>query len=98
MEFNNYSIHLDLYHLSNHALLTIDISIKKEFLLEKQHTITSGSKEEERFIADFIKTVGDLDTVVIPNKNILEGLIHKYATMSELIWLICSRNSGMWSY
>jgi len=92
IEFDNHSIHLDLHHSSNHALLTIDISIEKEFLQEKQYTITCGSKEEERFITDFIMAVGDLDTVAISNKNILEGLIYEYVTMSELIWLKHSRN------
>jgi len=92
IEFDNYSIHLDLHHPSNHTLLTVDISIEKIFLQEKQYTITSGSEEEEKFITDCIKIVGDLDTVVISNKNILKGLIYEYVTMSELILLKHSRN------
>ena len=35
IEFDNHSIYLNLHHSSNHALLTIDISIEKEFLQEK---------------------------------------------------------------
>ena len=78
MEMNNHSIYLNLHHSSDHALLTINISIDEEFIQKECWTIINDSKEEKMFIVNFIKKVGNLDTTDILNKDVLEHLVLIY--------------------
>jgi len=78
IEMNNHSIYLNLHHSSDHALLTINISIDEEFIQKECWTIINDSKEEKMFIVNFIKKVGNLDTTDILNKDVLEHLVLIY--------------------
>jgi len=46
-EFDNYTIHPEFQYLSDYALLTVDISIIKEFASDKRCTIIKNSEEED---------------------------------------------------
>ena len=53
----------------------MNISIDKKVIQDKYHTIIKNSEEEENFISDLIKAVGDIDTTMILDKNSLELII-----------------------
>jgi len=78
LEFDNYTIHPDLWYSSDHALLTVDIAIIKEFVPDKQHTIIKNSEEEDKFITDFIEAIKKMDTKQINNKDLLEFVAQEF--------------------
>jgi len=86
IEINNYIILPELWYPSNHALLTIDISITEELIQNKCQTIIRNSKEEENFIADFIKTIRNINTTTILDKDALENTVQEYTRILEMIW------------
>jgi len=55
IKINNHSVLPELWYLSDHASLIVDISIVKEFIQDKKHIITKNSEEEEKFTFSFIK-------------------------------------------
>jgi len=85
LEFNNYTIHPKLQYLSNHTLLTVNISIIKEFVPDKQHMIIKNSKEENKFIFELIKAIKKIDTRNLMNKNLLELAVQEFANKSDII-------------
>jgi len=75
----------ELWYPSNYALLTIDISITEELIQNKCQTIIRNSKEEENFIADFIKAIRNINTTTILDKDALENTVQEYTGISEMI-------------
>ena len=71
IEFDNHIIILELWYLSDHALLTVDISITEEFIQDKYQTIIRSSEKEENFIPKPIKALGNINTSIIPDKDFL---------------------------
>jgi len=71
----NYSILPDLEYPLDYASLVIDISIAKEFIQDKRHTIVKNSKEEKKFIFELIKGFRSIDMSIILDKNSLEIII-----------------------
>ena len=59
----------------DYASLVIDISIAKEFIQDKRHTIVKNSKEEKKFIFELIKGFRSIDMSIILDKNSLEIII-----------------------
>lgn len=59
----------------NHVPLIVNISIMEEFIQEKQHTIIRNSKEEENFVPELINTIGNTNTLNMPNKESLETIV-----------------------
>ena len=53
-EFNHHYIHPDWRLLSDHAPITINITINKEHISTKQQSLIKGSDEENWFIEDLI--------------------------------------------
>jgi len=47
MEINNHSINPDIWYLSDHAPLTINIVMTEEFIQDKWYTIVKNSKKEK---------------------------------------------------
>jgi len=86
MEINNHSINPDIWHLSDHASLIINIVITKEFIQDKWHTIVKNSKKEEKFISDIIHAITNINSLIIPNINSLELIVQEYTCTSEFIW------------
>ena len=84
MELSNYKIYLELWFPSDYAPLTINIIIKKEFILKKKHTIIQNSKE--KFIEDFIRKFGSINITFIVDKTSLESIVQKYADIAEMTW------------
>ena len=61
-ELNNHLIHPDWRLSSDYVPLTVDISIFKEHIPTKKHTIVKNSKEVKNFIIELIETVKSLNT------------------------------------
>jgi len=74
VELNNYEIYLEFWFLSDHTSLTINIIIKEEFIPRRKHTIIKNSKEKFKFIKDFTRRFGSIDTTFIADKTTLESI------------------------
>ena len=61
LEFNNYTIYPEHWYLSDYTPLTVDISIFKEHVPTKQHTIVKNSEEENNFINKLIISIKRID-------------------------------------
>jgi len=83
IEIDNYSILLELCYPLDHTLLTIDISITKEFI--QYCTIIKNSEKEENFISNLIKAIRNIDMIKILDKDSLELIVQEYAKISETI-------------
>jgi len=87
VELNNHEIHLELQSLSDHAPLTIDIIIKKIFIQKKNYTIVKNSEKEFKFVENFIRKFGSIDTVNISDKTSLKSIVQEYANIAESTWI-----------
>ena len=68
-------MHTELQFLLNNALLSINISIYKEFIQEEQQTIIKNSEEKSKFIIDLIEAIGRIETTIIMDKGMLENIV-----------------------
>ena len=68
-------MHTELQFLLDNALLTINISIDKEFIQEEQQTIIKNSEEKSKFIIDLIEAIGRIETTIIMDKDMLENIV-----------------------
>ena len=85
IEINNHHIISELHYLSDHVPLTIDISITEDFIQEKHWTIIRNSEEKENFISDLTKTIENIDTLNILDKESLKLTVQEYIRISEFI-------------
>ena len=74
-EFNNYKIHPELWFPSDHTLLTVNILIKKEFILKRKCTIIRNSEEKFKFMEGFTRRFGNIDIMFIADKATLESIL-----------------------
>jgi len=72
LEFNSYTIFLELWYSLDHALLVVDIHITKEFIQDKRCTIVKNSKEKEEFTSDLIEAIKKINISYLVNKESLE--------------------------
>ena len=75
IEIDNYSILSELCYPSDHASLTIDISITEKFIQDKCCTIIKNSEEEENFIFNLIKAIRNIDMMTILDRDSLELIV-----------------------
>lgn len=68
-------MHTELQFLLDNVLLTINISIDKEFIQEEQQTIIKNSEEKSKFIIDLIEAIGRIETTIIMDKDMLENIV-----------------------
>jgi len=54
---------------SDHALLTINIIIEKEFIQDRKHIIIENFEEECKFVNDFMRRFRNIDTSNIVDKK-----------------------------
>ena len=86
LEHNNHTIHPDLRLTSNHASLTVDISIFEENIQTKRYTLVKNSKEENKFINELIETIREMNTENICNENVLDQIVQEFASTMERLW------------
>ena len=88
LEFNNYTIYPELWYLSDHAPLMVDILITKEFVWDKWHMISKNSKEKDKdkFIFELIEAIKKIDTGHLIDKDSLGLIVQGFANKSDFIW------------
>ena len=91
-EINNHLILLEFRSLSDHALLTVIISIIKKSIQNKQQTIVRNSEEEEKFVAELMNIIRNIDTTNISNKELLKEIAQEYTRILDLIWYKFCKN------
>jgi len=84
-KINNHLILPESRSLSNHAPLTVNISIIEEFIQDKQQTIIRSSEEEEKFVTKLINTFKNIYTTNISSIESLEEIVQEYAKISNSI-------------
>ena len=80
---DNYTIHPDWRLILDHASLTIIISIVKEYVNTKKHTIINDSNKEHAFIKDLTAALRNINTSNITDTACLERIINKFASFIE---------------
>ena len=86
LEFNNHTIYPDWRLSLDHAPLTVDIVIIKEYIQIRKCTITKNIEEKENFIAELIGAIKELSTENIPSKETLEQIVQTLANDTDGIW------------
>ena len=64
----------------------MNIIIEKEFISKKTHTIIKNSKEESKFVEDFIRKFRSFNTVNITDKYSFKSIVQEYTDIVESIW------------
>lgn len=72
--------------MSDHASLTVNISIIEEFIPNKQCTIIKNSKKENKFIAELINIIKKIDTEQLNSKDSFKYAIQEFANRLDIIW------------
>ena len=88
MEHANHTIYPNWRLTSDHAPLTVNISIFEEHIQTRKWTLVKNSKEEEYFIKELIKAIKKLNMENIQSKEFLEQAIqspfsHLQVTLKE---------------
>ena len=85
-EFNQHCIHSDWRMSSDHAPITIEVSICEERISLSWRSLAKGSNEEKQFIKDIILIIKNLNTSFILNAETLEEVVHRLASKVEESW------------
>jgi len=67
----------------DHALLTVDIFIIEEFVLDEWHTIIKNSKEKDKFITELIDAIKKIKWLI--NKESLKLAVQEFTNKSDVI-------------
>jgi len=86
LEYNNHTICSNLRLISDHAPLTVDISIFEEQIQTRKHMLIKNSKEKNKFVNKFIGIIKEINTVNIHNEFILKQTIQEFASTMERTW------------
>ena len=78
MEHNNHSIHPKWKLISNHAPLTVNISIFKEYVQTRRQMLAINNKEEEYFLNKLINTINKINAENIQSKEVLKSVIQLF--------------------
>jgi len=85
-ELDNHTIHPEWRLALDHAPLTITISIEKQHILNRKHSIIKGSIEEKAFIKNVIKDIIIIDTSFLTNIESLEKAINSFDKAIKSTW------------
>jgi len=75
LEFNHHYIHPEWRLLSDHAPITVDISIQDKSIPNKQQSLVKGSDEEKQFIDDLIQVIKNMNITSIHDTESLEEVV-----------------------
>ena len=78
MEHNNHSIHPNWKLISNHAPLTVNISIFKEYVQTRRKMPAINNEEEEYFLNKLINTINKINAENIQSKEVLKSVIQLF--------------------
>ena len=91
LEFNNHIIYPDWRLSSDHASLTVSITIIEEHIQTRKHTLVKNSKEEEEFIKELTKVITKLNTENISDEEMLEQTLQIFANNINRLWFKYSK-------
>jgi len=77
-ELNNHLIHSDWHLMSNHAPLTIIITIVEESVNSTKHSIIKDSKEEVAFIKDVTISIRNLNISNLSDITSLDNIVNEF--------------------
>ena len=83
---NNHSIHPDWCLSSDHALLTMSISIVEENIILSKFSTAKNSKEEANFIKDILYAIKSINIADLSNTNKLEEVTNTLAFKIDYAW------------
>ena len=86
VEFNCHYIYPDWRLTSDHALITVNVPIRNEYIPTKQWSLVKGSNKENQFIEDPIQFTKNLNTLSIQDTESLEEVVQLLTTNIENIW------------
>ena len=86
IELDHHTILPESHLSSNHAPLTIDISICDEVIQSSKLIITPGSEQEKEFIKDVISNLNLLDTSNIDSVECLNQIINLLGFIIKQMW------------
>lgn len=66
----------------DHASLTVNITINKEFIQDKWRTIIKNNEEKKFFVNDFRNSIYNIN---ISDRELLEKMVQEYAIILESI-------------
>jgi len=90
LKYDNHTIYPTWRLSSDHAFLTVNISIFKEHIQTRKHTLVKNSKEENKFINKLIEAIKGINMENIQNEEALNQIIQSLANVTERI---CYNNS-----
>ena len=90
-ELNNHSIHPEWWLSSDHAPITVFISIAGENIIISKFSIAKNSKEEENFIKDVSYVIKNIDVSDLSNSNKLKDATNFLTSSIENAWRINSK-------
>ena len=85
-ELDNHLIYPEWCLMSNHASLTITISINKEYIESRKKLIIKDSEEKISFIKDLISSIRNLRTSNLSDKDSLEKVVNEFAKVAKYAW------------
>ena len=85
-EFNHHHIHPNWRLSSNHAPITVDITIRKETLLLIQWMFAKGSNEEKHFVNSIAHAIKNVNMTSIQNAETLEKVVMALSSNIEELW------------
>jgi len=91
-ELNNYLIHPDWCLTSDHAPLTVSISIVENDVNSSKLSIMKNSEEEAAFIKNVLSIIKNLDIFDLSDTDKLEDMVNTLTTNTECAW---SKNSKL---
>ena len=98
LELNNCTIYLDWRLSSDHAPLTVNITIIEEHIQTRKYTLVKNSEREEKFIAELIDVIAKLNTKNISDKEILEQILQIFANDIDRLWFKYSKVINITKY
>jgi len=91
-EFDNHHIHPNWRLTSDHAPISVDISIIDEQLQTKKCSLIKNSDEEYSFIKEIISFLKNINTHSISSIENLESVVQKITFNINNIWFKNSKN------
>ena len=97
-KLNSHSIHPSWRLTSDHAPLTIAISIKEEHVMTSKFSLSKNSEEEEKFIKEVIYAFKLLDTTNLLDWESLEQVVNLLAASIKRAWNANARRVKITKY
>ena len=86
IDINKHSIHLDWHLISDHAPLSITVSIVDKVVNTLKLSIQQNSKQEIAFVKEVISVFKNLDMSNITNKECLENTVNNLDSLVNWVW------------